>query len=189
MTAAKARLELSVEQLEAIASPVRLAIVQRLDADGAATAKELAQRLGRPVTALYHHLELLQRCGLLRVVESRKGERRPEAVYACVSARLSSARAARSDSGRRTLAKTAARAAGATLRAFSTACERAAARLDGRRRNTVVRHFAVRADAARLERINALIDELDAVAGASGERGEDLLLTVVMAPLPTRPEG
>src|SRR5215468_4010976 len=90
---------LSQVQLESLTSPARLAIAQRLEIDKQATARELAARLGRPVTALYHHLRQLEGIGLLRIVAERKGVRRPEAVYALVADELSSAEAVKTRRG------------------------------------------------------------------------------------------
>ena len=58
---------LNQRQLESLTSPIRLAIIQRLDIDKEATVHELSQRMGRPVTSLYHHLKQLVDIGLLRV--------------------------------------------------------------------------------------------------------------------------
>lgn len=186
MPPAPGALKLTPAQLGAMASSVRLAIVQRLDIDGQATARELAERLGRPVTALYHHLEQLQQAGLVHVVERRSTGRRPEAVYAMVSRRLSSADAVRTPRGRNNLVKLAARAIGASLRAFAAAASQAAARFEGTQRNCAVRHLLFRADRAQLARINALIDQLEAASSQTSERGEDMLLTVVLASAPRR---
>jgi len=174
-------LKLTPTQLGAMASSVRMAIVQRLDMDGEATARELAAHLGRPVTALYHHLEQLQKAGLVRVTERRSTGRRPEAVYAMVSRRLSSADAVRTPSGRKSLVRVAARAVGASLRAFATVVTQAAARFEGPQRNCAVRHLVFRADRAQLARINALIGGLEEAGSQTSERGEDMLLTVVLA--------
>lgn len=167
-----------------MASSPRLAILQRLDIDGQATARELGERLGRPVTALYHHLERLEEAGLVQVVERRSTSRRPEAVYAVVSRQLSSADALRTPEGRRNLIKVASSAVSAGLRTFAAAAGQAAARFEGSQRNCAVRHLSFRADDARLARINALIGELEQASLQGGEEAEDgqpMVLTVVLA--------
>lgn len=186
-----APLKLTASQLGTLASSARLAIVQRLDIDGAATARELAQRLGRPPTALYHHLDQLEQAGLIHVVERRSTGRRPEAVYAVVSPQLSSADALRTPRGRRNLVKVATSAVGASLRAFAAAASQAAARFEGPQRNCTVRHLAIRADDARLARINALINELEQAglqASDDTQDGKNLLLTVLLAEVPAKPK-
>src|ERR1700691_3696927 len=111
---------LTQAQLESLTSPVRLAIVQRLEIDKRATALELAQRMGRPVTALYHHLKQLKDVGVLRIAKERKGVRRPTVLYAMVADQLSSAAAVKTKRGRKTYSRAAARVADAGARAFST---------------------------------------------------------------------
>jgi DNA-binding transcriptional ArsR family regulator len=67
----------SIEELRALADPVRLAILTALDApaaDGALpglAVKELAQRLGEPPTKLYRHVKQLESAGLIEVAATR----------------------------------------------------------------------------------------------------------------------
>lgn len=184
---APAPLTLTPTQLAAMASPARMAILQRLDAEGPASIRELAERLGRPATALYHHLAQLQKHGLVRITGHRDTGRRPEAVYAAASAQLSSRDAVRTPSGRRSLVRVATRVVAATLRAFASAATHAAARFDGPHRNCAVRHLSFRADDERLARINSLIEELEAAGLDAAAQGDTMLLTVLMAPAPHKP--
>jgi DNA-binding transcriptional ArsR family regulator len=67
----------SVEQLRALADPVRLAILSALDRhvpDGelpVMSVKELAQHLGEPQTKLYRHVKQLEAAGLIEVAATR----------------------------------------------------------------------------------------------------------------------
>ena len=169
-------------QLENLTSPIRLAIVQRLEIDKEATALDLARRMGRPVTSLYHHLKQLQEVGVLRVVAERKGARRPEAVYAMVAGYLSSAEAVRTPQGKKTYARAALRVAEAGARAFSAAVANGEPKFDGERRNAMVRYFVLRADRAKLARVNALLDELEDVLTQGSEDGDEIMLTILLSP-------
>lgn len=62
-----------VEQLKAVSDPVRLDLLDAMthDAERTWTAKELAERLGTRQTKLYHHLNLLEERGFIRVAETR----------------------------------------------------------------------------------------------------------------------
>ena len=62
-----------VEQLKAISDPFRLQLVEAMAEPPARTwtAKELAERLGTKQTKLYHHLNLLEEHGLIRVADTR----------------------------------------------------------------------------------------------------------------------
>lgn len=177
---------LTLKQLEILTSPVRLAIVQRLEIDKQATAREIARRLGRPVTSLYHHLQQLEDAGVLRVVGERKGARRPEAVYAMVAEYLSSAQAVKTSLGRKTYARAAARVADAGARAFSAAVAHGAPRFEGDGRNAMVRYFLVRASKQKLAALNRLLGELEDVATHSGDEGEEIQLTILLSPCTRR---
>jgi DNA-binding transcriptional ArsR family regulator len=79
---------LTTAQARALASPVRLEIVQAFEALARASARELAAHLGRSPGAVYHHIRALEYAGIVREVARRPGPRRPEAVYAPVGERL-----------------------------------------------------------------------------------------------------
>lgn len=67
----------NVEELRALADPLRLAILAELGADGpdgelpVMSVKELAQRLDEPQTKLYRHVKQLEAAGLIRVAAKR----------------------------------------------------------------------------------------------------------------------
>jgi DNA-binding transcriptional ArsR family regulator len=56
--------------VQAVADPLRIRILRRLGEP--ASAKDLAADLERPVTSLYHHLDLLEQHGLIHVVDVTK---------------------------------------------------------------------------------------------------------------------
>lgn len=61
-----------IAQLKAISDPLRLRLVEAMnDVQRGWTAKELAERLGTKQTKLYHHLNLLEQHGIIRVTETR----------------------------------------------------------------------------------------------------------------------
>jgi len=177
---------LTGRQLESLTSPVRLAIVQRLEIDRKATARELARRIGRSVTSLYHHLNALEDVGVLRIVGEREGTRRPEAIYALVADYLSSAEAVKTRRGRKTYGRSAVRVAEAGARAFSAAMERGQPRFQGKERNALVRFYALRANSAKLAELNALLNALDDAAMRGSDEGEEIQLTILLSPPNTR---
>jgi predicted ArsR family transcriptional regulator len=177
---------LNQAQLESLTSPVRLAIVQRLEVDKEATARELARRMGRSATSLYHHLQQLEDIGVLRVVAERKGARRPEAVYAMVADQLSSAEAVKTRPGRETYSRTALRVAEAGARAVSTAIADGSPRFEGDQRNAMVRYFVLRADKKKMARLNRILGELEEAAVHSCDDGDEIQLTLLMSPLPSK---
>ena len=174
---------LSQNQLESLSSPIRLAIIQRLDIDKEATALELAQKMGRSVTSLYHHLKQLEEIGLLYISGERRGVRRPEAVYALAVGRLSSAEAVKTPQGRKSYGRAGVRIAHAGARAFSAAVSYGRPRFDGDHRNTAARHYVLLADKEKLAEINKLLTELGEAAARSCKDGEEIQLTILLSPL------
>src|SRR5438093_279783 len=63
-------LRTSVAQLRALAHPLRLRVLE-LFAERPRTTMQVAELLGQPPTRLYHHVNALERAGLIRVRERR----------------------------------------------------------------------------------------------------------------------
>src|SRR5215470_720723 len=78
----------SGSQLKALASAARQEIVDVLSGLGSVTVAELAATLGRPADALYYHLKVLVRAGLVVQEESDKASGRPEAKFRTVAPEL-----------------------------------------------------------------------------------------------------
>lgn len=75
------RLALSTAaQVKAIGHPIRTTILQLLH-ERAATVTELAAAVGRPKSTVAHHVDVLTRNGLLRVVSTRKVRAIEERFY------------------------------------------------------------------------------------------------------------
>lgn len=60
-----------LDQMEALTSPVRQEIMDALAASGRATIRELGEQLGRRPDALYYHMRLLAKVGLVQSVPGR----------------------------------------------------------------------------------------------------------------------
>jgi len=71
-----------------LVSAVRQDLLDTVAALGPATASELARQLGMRVSALYYHLDLLVRSGLLVRRRARRRDARTEALYAARAPRL-----------------------------------------------------------------------------------------------------
>lgn len=76
-----------IDQLRAISDPLRLRLLELMGEQPARgwTAKELASHLGTKQTKLYHHLNLLEERGLIRVAETRVVSGILEKRYAVVA--------------------------------------------------------------------------------------------------------
>lgn len=63
-----------LDQLKALADPLRQRILQALCQEPM-TTKQVAQQLGEKPTRLYHHVSTLEQAGLIQIVETRLGQR------------------------------------------------------------------------------------------------------------------
>jgi DNA-binding transcriptional ArsR family regulator len=69
------------EQIAALASPIRQGIVDRLEAHGPCSVRELAAALDRRPDALYYHVKRLVELELLTDVGTRPTQTAPETLY------------------------------------------------------------------------------------------------------------
>jgi predicted transcriptional regulator len=75
----------SKKQLTAITSAARQEILDVLTQMGTVSITEMAATLGRPPDALYYHMRILLRAGLVETVGSRPTERRPEKLFRTIA--------------------------------------------------------------------------------------------------------
>ncbi len=62
-------------EIEVLASPTRIELVDTVEALGSASVAELAEQLGRPADGLYYHLRQLAAAGLLVEEATAEGKR------------------------------------------------------------------------------------------------------------------
>lgn len=74
-------------RLRALAHPLRFRVFQEF-AGHRRTTRQVAGILGQPPTRLYHHVNLLERVGLLRLVETRPNRGTVEKYFEAAPARL-----------------------------------------------------------------------------------------------------
>lgn len=76
------------EQLALMVSPRRHEIGDHLAASGPMSIKELARQIGAQPSALYHHIELMKKAGLVVVSGHRVANRKRETLYATPARRM-----------------------------------------------------------------------------------------------------
>lgn len=74
----------SLQQLKALADPLRLRVLEAFVRQ-AATTKQVADLLGEHATKLYHHVQILEEAGMLRLVRTRKNRGTVEKYYRAVA--------------------------------------------------------------------------------------------------------
>ena len=153
------------------------------------TIADIAQRMGRPATALYYHVRILEKVGVLRRVGERPGVKRAEAVYDLVADRIAYPPSARGPGN-----KDALKAMSVAFRAAEKDLA-AALKSRGRRRDTDKPEFFAsrvhcRARKSTLEKVRALLHEADRLIAAENRRAsypddatEFFSLTVALLPL------
>ena len=74
----------SLEQIKVVADPLRLRILECFSREEQ-TTKQVAQKIGEKPTRLYHHVELLERVGLIRRTRTRQNRGTLEKYYLAVA--------------------------------------------------------------------------------------------------------
>jgi DNA-binding transcriptional ArsR family regulator len=74
----------TLKQLKALADPLRLRVLEAF-VQQPATTKQVATLLGENPTKLYHHVQILEEAGMLRLVETRKNRGTVEKYYRAVA--------------------------------------------------------------------------------------------------------
>ncbi|MCD2442725.1 winged helix-turn-helix domain-containing protein [Agromyces sp. SYSU K20354] len=139
-------------QVRAIGHPVRTMILQLLH-ERAATVTELAAAIARPKSTVAHHVDVLTRNGLLRVVRTRKVRAIDERFYGR-TARMFSVAAEPSSTGG---------AASGDFNDFEVAARESATAFEEGRLWGFIRHARISEDQASefWDRMAELVDEFD----------------------------
>ena len=159
-------------QISALASSVRLAIVDALEGIGPCSVSDLARTLGVAPDGLYYHLRILEKRGLIR----RSGTI-VDAAHPAIELQYDVESAA----NRRAVIRVAGAITRAALRAFSSAF-RPRVRTSGKRRELWIAQRTARLSSAQLERVNQLLGDLvDTLEEARTNRDDEKLYLVTFA--------
>jgi DNA-binding transcriptional ArsR family regulator len=181
-----------VHQVKVLADPLRIRILEDL-CTVERTTKQVAERLGEKPTKLYHHVEALERVGLIRLTRTRQNRGTIEKYY------LSVARQFRADSRIFSGPDAGGQAEGDALQAMiATVFDRTADEMralvakhhgrEGIEEKGVLSHLEIHADASHAKRIQArlmkLIQSIEEApeVTAKGE-GRKYRLTLAFYPL------
>ena len=74
-----------LDQVKALAHPLRLRIIETLAASEPMTTKQVAESLGEKPTRLYHHVDLLEKAGLIRLTHTRQNRGTTEKYYEAIA--------------------------------------------------------------------------------------------------------
>jgi DNA-binding MarR family transcriptional regulator len=179
-------------QRQAVSSPLRMEILGYFSAGRPLSVREVAERMGRPATAIHYHVRLLEQSGLLEKSGERREGRRREAEYTKVAEAI----AIPSHDGEHALAlKTAASGFRMAERDMKAALAEGAARSEGDDRNFYSIRVHCRVSPQELAEINQRLDALLGAVLDSMRRDEPedddefVSLTLALLPLPDRSAG
>jgi len=181
-------LSLSLEQLRLISYGPRRDIIAVLANNPDLSAREIAARLGRKVTSLYRHLDLLADAGLILQSGSRPGARRAETLFALAAPTYAvTASTFDETSGARVaFGQAANRYASAASRRLSRAIDNGTARLGEGDGNVAVYNVDLQLDGAALiefhKQLRAFVASARALRVRDGEQLEQITLTILAAP-------
>lgn len=148
------------DQLRVLASAIRLDILDRLGAQGPMSVKQLAASTGKNATPIYHHLDQLQKVGLVRRASASETRGRPAVVYEAPGELIRLARAPTIPANRRPMARIGHIAASQAGKDYALGFKSEHWQLDGPARNHWFFRCVMRPSPQRLAKINALLDEL-----------------------------
>ncbi len=152
------------DQIEALSSPTRQDIADRLGAVGPCTVAVLAAALGYRPTALYQHLVALKRVGLVETLPKALARGRPATQYRPVAPLIRWARAPRLEQNRRPMARVAKAMATRAAKDYALGFEVPHWAIEGPGRNHWIFRLVTRLSRQRLRRINVLLDEVARLA-------------------------
>ncbi len=167
-------------ELGALVSPIRVEILELLQALGPSAIADLATKLERTPQSLYYHVHALSRAEVVVERERRKVGRREEVIYALAAERFEVAHRPSSPAARRALE----RSASALLRRAERALTKSMRDPDDGTR-AICGARRVRLDADGVRRVHAAIERLDRLLAREHRRGvgRSHLWTFVLTPL------
>ncbi|MDH3216761.1 MAG: helix-turn-helix domain-containing protein [Candidatus Krumholzibacteria bacterium] len=178
------------KQRKALSSPIRLEILGNFTTPGGMSIADIAERMGRPASALYYHIRILEKVGVLRQVGERPRTKRAEALYDVVADRIAYPTKAGVGSQGRDALKAMSVAFRMAERDLEAALASGKGRRDGENRNFFASRAHCRASKSTLAKVNKLLREVDNILTKESRRNEYsddatefFSLTVALLPL------
>lgn len=177
----------SPAQRKALTSPVRQEILGHFAGTDGLSVTELAERMGRPPTALYYHVTHLAELGFLEVAGERRKGKRYESLYRPAAEMYEIDM--EQDKSDEDVVRTLEIATRTSVREVRDALEGGRGKTEGPDRNLIGFRLQGPLDRETLEKVNEHIDAiLDVVSGSCADGvvkadAEFISLSLVLAPL------
>jgi DNA-binding transcriptional ArsR family regulator len=176
----------SEKQLAALAAAARQEIFDVLEQMGTVSVAELAAALGRPADALYFHLRVLTRVGLVRNVGYRVRSGGQEALYCTVAPDLRLQYEPHNAANRKGVSAIVSSMLRLTMRDFEGSFQPGNVLVSGAHRELWALRKVGRLTRVQLAKLNQRINGLVQDVAAPGGQGRLYALTVILTPLDHR---
>ena len=181
----------SDEQRRAIASPLRLELIGLFIDPEPLSVAQIAERMGRPATAIHYHVRLLEKAGLLRRAGAQRSGSRNEALYRPVADvyKLDEPLDPESGDGEASV-KTLSMAFRMAVSDMKAALEDTSTRDSGPRRNFLGGRFHCRLSRADLAQLNRHLRAIEKMLSRADKTHElspsDTFISLTLALMPLR---
>jgi predicted transcriptional regulator len=181
------------EQRRAIASPLRLELIGLFVELKPLSVAQMAQRMGRPATAIHYHVRLLEKAGLLRRAGEQRSGSRPEALYMPAAEIFELEKSGEGNSGDpEAMIKALSMAFRMAVGDMKTALEDSSVRYSGPQRNFIGVRMHCRLSKTELAELNRHLREIEKMLSRPPTTPEPspsdtfISLTMALMPLPNR---
>jgi predicted ArsR family transcriptional regulator len=173
------------KQLRAVKNSIRHDLMDRLMALGPSSVKALSSAMRCKPTAIYRHIQFLERIGLVTAMKATGERGRPATVYRAVAPLIRAARAAKNPRNHRVMSQIAKAMGTLAYRSYAAAYRGKDWETEGPRRNQWCFRLFTAPSARKLARINALFDELASLISTPDPNPGPLMrVTWIMSPAP-----
>lgn len=148
------------DQLECMASTVRMDIVDHLVGNGQMSIKQLAASMGRQPSSIYYHIDMLVKAELVVEVGTQISNRRSEVLYATRAPRIRLQKALADPDNLETIDRTVGAVCRQAHRDFVEGMTHPDAQLEGPERNLGFFRLINRPSAESLREINGYIERI-----------------------------
>jgi len=186
MTTPRQTLVSRLDQMAALASPVRLEILDALARMEEASLAEIAQSLGRPAEGLYYHVRALQKVGLVRAAGTRLRGGRREALVRAIAPEYMLEYATRPKAKARALNAIVSSILRLGIRDFRRAFAEGGNRLDGPARELWAIRSTGRLTTAQVGAVNRRMVALKDAVSKPGPCGRLYAITLLLTPVDHR---
>ena len=177
----------SAAQRKALTSPVRQEILSNFAGEAGLSVTDLAERMGRPATALYYHVSQLEELGFLETAGERRKGKRYESVYRPTAEMYEMD--AEAEGGIDDVVRTVEVATRTSVREMRDALESGRGRKDGPGRNLMAFRLQGQVNPETLETVNEHIDAiLSVLSDTCGKpmEGDTEFISLTLALMPLK---